>query len=94
MADSFWFFGNINGHGVRYGSGGDQDHYDHVHDAYECTPVSSPAAADDDHYQNSSTPLSGCKPHGRRNSWPRSWIHLLDTHLVPVRTGQAACRVA
>lgn len=27
------------------------------------------------------------------NSCPRSWIHLLDTHLLPTRTGQAACRV-
>ena len=28
-----------------------------------------------------------------RNSWPRSWIHLLHTHLEPTRTGHAAWRV-
>lgn len=32
-------------------------------------------------------------PHGLLNSWPRSWIHLLETHLFPTKTGQAACRV-
>lgn len=31
--------------------------------------------------------------HGLLNSWPRSWIHLFDTHLIPARTGQAACLV-
>lgn len=31
--------------------------------------------------------------HGRRNSCPRSWSHLLETHLFPTSTGQAACLV-
>lgn len=30
---------------------------------------------------------------GRLNSCPLSWIHLFDTHLLPTRTGQAACLV-
>ena len=31
--------------------------------------------------------------HGLANSCPRSCIQKLETHLVPARTGQAACRV-
>ena len=33
-------------------------------------------------------------PHGRRNSCPRSCIHLFDTHFDPTSTGQAAWRVS
>ena len=35
----------------------------------------------------------GFSPQGRRNSWSRSWNHLLATHFEPTKTGQAACRV-
>ncbi len=31
----------------------------------------------------------GSSEQRRRNSWPRSWIHLLPTHLLPINTGQA-----
>ena len=36
---------------------------------------------------------SAKSPHGLLNSCPRSCIHLFETHLVPTRTGHAACLV-
>merc|ERR1719308_341634 len=39
------------------------------------------------------TQTNGLVLHGLVNSCPLSWIQKLETHLVPARTGHAACRV-